>query len=244
MPKDKKVILVSGGSKGLGKGISESLLENGYTVVTFSRSKTDAIEEMEKLGDKCFYWSQVNAKNSKELKALVTDVYRKFRRIDGLVNNVGATLDALLPLTTDEQVADNIALNLQSVILLSRNVSRVMIRQQSGCIVNISSILGSRGFKGVSVYSATKSALDGFSSSLARELGAKNIRVNSIAPGFLATDMTHGMAEGRKAQIIRRTPLGRLGEIEDVVPSVLFLLSEESKFITGQTLTIDGGLTC
>lgn len=244
MPKNESVILLSGGSRGLGKGIAEALLQNGHTVVTFSRSKTSAIEEMETFGADHFHWRQVDAKNTDSLKLLVTDVYKKYGRIDGLVNNAGATLDALLPLTTDDQMVDNIALNLQSSIVLTRNVTRIMMRQQSGSIVNISSILGSRGFKGVSVYSATKSALDGFSRSLARELGVKNIRVNSVAPGFLATDMTHGMAEGKKSQITRRTPLGRLGEVEDVVPAVLFLLSKESKFITGQTLTIDGGLTC
>jgi 3-oxoacyl-[acyl-carrier protein] reductase len=119
-----------------------------------------------------------------------------------------------------------------------------MLRQQAGSIVNISSVLGVRGFKGVSVYGATKAALDGFSRGLARELGVKNIRVNSVAPGFLATDMTHGMAEARKDQITRRTPLGRLGGVEDVTGVIEFLLSDSARFITGQTIVVDGGLTC
>jgi 3-oxoacyl-[acyl-carrier protein] reductase len=119
-----------------------------------------------------------------------------------------------------------------------------MLQKCDGRIINISSILGIRGFKGASVYSASKSAIDGFTRSLARELGSKGIRVNSISPGFMYTDMTKNMSEEKKAQIIRRTPLGRLGEVGDILGLVRFLLSNESSFITGQTFVVDGGLTC
>ena len=239
-----KVVVISGGSRGLGQGIVTSLLESGHTVATFSRSKTDFINDMERTAGSRFYWEKADATDNAALKSFVQTVYEKFGRIDGLVNNAGATLDALLPLTTDQQIIDSISLNLQAGIILARNVSRVMMRQQSGSIINISSILGQRGFKGVSVYGATKAALDSFSRGLARELGIKHIRVNSVAPGFLVTDMTHDMAEDRKSQIIRRTPLGRLGEVADVVPTIEFLLDDGSRFITGQTFVIDGGLTC
>ncbi|AFJ62574.1 3-oxoacyl-[acyl-carrier protein] reductase [Bacillus velezensis YAU B9601-Y2] len=161
-----------------------------------------------------------------------------------MVNNAGLNLDQLLPLTNDEDIDRILNLNIGSVIKLTRNVSRVMLKQNSGSIVNISSIIGSRGFKGTSVYSASKAALDGLTRSLARELGSKGIRVNSLAPGFVDTDMTKNMPEKQKSQIIRRTPMGRLGETDDMTGLVRFLLSPESSFMTGQTIAIDGGLTC
>lgn len=241
---NEKVFIVSGGSRGLGKGISEQLMESGGKVATFSRSPSEFTETMMATASSNFYWKKLDVTDRKALKEFVHNVYKTHGRVDGLVNNAGATLDALLPITTDEDIDRTLDLNLKSVIELSRLVSRVMLRQQSGSIVNISSVLGVRGFKGVSVYGATKAALDGFSRALARELGAKNIRVNSVAPGFLATDMTHGMSDARRDQIIRRTPLGRLGEVPDVTGLVEFLLSDAARFITGQTIVVDGGLTC
>lgn len=240
----EKVFIVSGGSRGLGRGIAEQLLESGGKVATFSRSATEFTEAMMKAAPSSFYWQSLDVTDGAALKDFVGCVYKTFGRVDGLVNNAGATLDALLPITTDEEIERTLSLNLKSVLILTRLASRIMLRQQSGSIVNISSVLGVRGFKGVSVYGATKAALDGFSRSLARELGSKNIRVNSVAPGFLATDMTHGMSEARKDQITRRTPLGRLGEVSDVTGLVEFLLSDSARFVTGQTIVVDGGLTC
>lgn len=242
--KNRKVVLVSGGSRGLGQAICQRLLDSGYAVATFSRSKTDFIDtSLNRLGDR-FDWRAVDVRDTEALKDYVQATYQRFGSIDGLINNAGVTLDRLLPVTSSEEIQDNLFINLQSAITLTRLVSRVMLIQQRGDIVNISSILGTRGFKGVSVYSATKAALDGFSRSLARELGSRGIRVNSIAPGFLETDMTKGMAAARKQQIIRRTPLARLGKVEDVVGLVDFLVSPQAGFITGQTFVVDGGLTC
>jgi 3-oxoacyl-[acyl-carrier protein] reductase len=241
---DRKVVLVSGGSRGLGQAICQKFLDNGYTVATFSRSKTDFIDSaLDRAADR-FEWRAVDVCDARALKDYVWSVQKRFGSIDCLINNAGATLDRLLPVTSVREIQDNLFVNLQSAITLTRMVSRVMLTQQRGDIVNISSILGTRGFKGVSVYSATKSALDGFSRSLARELGPKGIRVNSIAPGFLETDMTKGMAAARKEQIVRRTPLARLGKVEDVVGLVDFLISPQAGFITGQTFVVDGGLTC
>jgi 3-oxoacyl-[acyl-carrier protein] reductase len=241
---ERKVIVVSGGSKGLGRALLEDFMRHGFSVATFSRSKTDFIDTALSSQADNFYWEQLDITDQDGVRLFVKNVQKHYGRIDGLVNNAGNTLDKVLPLTTDEDIEKTLLINLHATIGLTRQVSRSMLIQHSGSIVNISSILGQRGFTGVSVYSASKAALDGFSRSLARELGSKGIRVNAIAPGFLATDMTHGMAEARKQQIIRRTPLGRLGRVDDIVGLARFLLSDEAKFLTGQSIVVDGGLTC
>jgi len=241
---DKKVVIVSGGSRGLGKGIIEYLLAHEFAVATFSRSETEFIKNLDSVYADHVYWESMDASNNKQLKTFVFNVVKKYGRIDGLVNNAGAALEQVLPVTMENDIDHIIKLNVGSVLHLSRYASRVMLTQNSGSIINISSIVGLRGFKGTSVYGASKAALDGFTRGLARELGGKGIRINSIAPGFMDTEMTQNMKAGKKDQIIRRTPLGRLGKVEDVVGLVGFLLSEEARFITGQSLVVDGGLTC
>ncbi len=131
--------------------------------------------------------------------------------------------------------------NLRASLLLAKECSRSMLSQGSGNIINIASIIAERGFRGLSAYAATKAGMIGFTRSLARELGARNIRVNAIAPGYLETDMSNSLQEKQREQIVRRTPLGRLGKVEDVIPVIQFLLSPASQFITGQVITVDGG---
>jgi 3-oxoacyl-[acyl-carrier protein] reductase len=240
------VVVVSGGSRGVGQAIVASMLAEGCKVATFSRCRTPFIGQLiddPALRD-AFYWRALDATDHAAVKAFAQQVQMKFGRIDVLVNNAGANHDQLLALTQDEEIDTLLSLNLASVIKLSRQVSRVMLAQGGGNIINISSVIGTRGFKGTSVYSATKAALDGLSRSLARELGGRGIRVNSIAPGFLATDMTGHMPAAQKAQILRRTPLGRLGEAADVVGLIKYLISDDASFITGQTFVVDGGLSC
>ncbi|MCX8131436.1 MAG: SDR family oxidoreductase [Clostridia bacterium] len=241
-----RVVIVSGGSRGLGKAIVQSLLNHNFIVAAFSRSETDFIKQLKENEEHKdnFYWEPIDAKDYNSLKVFVSNLYKKYGGIAGLVNNAGASLEQLLPLTNEDNIDEILSLNLGSVINLTRYVSRVMLLKNEGVVINISSIVGLRGFKGTSVYGASKAALDGFTRSLARELGSKGIRINSIAPGFLDTDMTKEMTETKKAQIIRRTPLGRLGDVEDIVGVVRFLLSSEAKFITGHTFVVDGGLTC
>lgn len=245
MTKDA-VVLVSGGSRGLGQAIVASLLAEGCKVATFSRSRTPFIGQWadDLAWRDAFHWQALDATDHAGVKAFAQQVQMKFGRIDVLINNAGVNLDQVLALTQDEDIDCLLSLNLASVIKLSRQVSRVMLARGGGNIINISSVIGTRGFKGTSVYSATKAALDGFSRSLARELGPRGIRVNSIAPGFLATDMTGHMPAAQKAQILRRTPLGRLGEAADVVGLIKYLISDDASFITGQTFVVDGGLTC
>lgn len=239
---NSQVVLISGGSRGLGAAMARSLLADGAIVATFSRSETPFVTEMK--SNPNFRWSAVDATDAQALKNMVFGLYREFGRIDALVNNAGAALDQLLPVTTDEQISACLALNLESAIRLTRLVVRVMLPKGRGSVINLSSVLGMRGFRGTSVYAATKAGLDGFTRSLARELGARGIRVNAIAPGFIETDMTAHMPEAQRAMVLRRTPLGRLGQPEDIAAMVKFLISDQAAFVTGQTLVVDGGLTC
>jgi 3-oxoacyl-[acyl-carrier protein] reductase len=240
------VVVVSGGSKGLGRGIVEELTAAGHTVATFSRAPTPFTDERVAADPdrRRFLWEAVNATDRARLQRFVHDVKERYGRIDGLVNNAGIAIEGVLPLVREEDVRRVIATNLEASIHLAQLTSRLMLAQRSGSIINISSIVGMRGYAGLSVYSATKGALDAFSRSLARELGPRGIRVNSIAPGYLETELSGTLDEAQLGQIARRTPLGRLGNARDVAGAVAFLLSSAAQFITGTTLVVDGGITC
>ena len=161
----------------------------------------------------------------------------------GLVNNAGVARDGVLATLPSIEIRRMIDINLIGAIEMTRSVVQLMLRHGSaGRIISISSIIGSHGYNGLSPYSATKAGLDGFTRSLAREVGRRGITVNSVAPGYMETDMSSSLKAEHRQQIIRRTPLGRLGRIEDVVPVVQFLLSPQANFITGQVITIDGGI--
>ncbi len=239
-----RVVVVSGGSRGLGRAIVEDLIRAQYQVATFSRTRSEFIEAMQGQHPERFYWEQIDATDGDLLKGFVKAVYHRYRDIYGLVNNAGLNIDQLISMTTDEEIDRLLDVNLKASLILTRYVSRVMLKQKQGSIINISSIIGQRGFKGTTIYAATKAAMEGMTRAVARELGTKNIRVNSIAPGFLATEMTERLSEERRAQILRRTPLGRLGESTDISSLVLFLLGDGASFLTGQSITVDGGLTC
>ena len=204
---DMKVMIVSGGSKGLGKGIVEDLLKHNCTVATYSRSKTKFIDEMEK-GEfsNRFVWESVDGTDFEALSNFAVKIYKKYRRIDGLINNVGMAAEGILTLMNPANIDQLISLNLKSPIFLTQTCAKYMLPQKRGRIINISSIVGLRGHTGVSVYSSTKAALDGFTRSLARELGSRNICVNAIAPGYMDTEMGAMLGEEKRKQIIRRTP--------------------------------------
>ncbi|MCW3039967.1 MAG: 3-oxoacyl-ACP reductase, partial [Solirubrobacterales bacterium] len=164
--------------------------------------------------------------------------------IDVLINNAGVAREGVIGLFSDEDLDQVVDLNIKGTVYVTRAATRVMLVKRAGSIVNISSIVGLSGYRGLSVYAATKAALDGFTRSLARELGSRNITVNSVAPGYLRTEMSHGLDEAQMIQITRRTPLGRLGDPSDVARAILFLTDPANRFITGQVLVVDGGLTC
>ncbi|MCH2129713.1 MAG: SDR family oxidoreductase [Pirellulaceae bacterium] len=236
-------IIVSGGSRGLGAAIVQQLLESGHRVATFSRNKTatvEAWESDEQLAPR-FFFDQVDAQDLSAVRSYVANVQQRFGKIEALINNAAVASDYVFALQSDEQISQMLDVNLKACLVLSRECVRCMLLGDGGVIVNISSIVSLRGFSGLAVYSATKAALNGMTRALARELGERNIRVNTLAPGYLETEMSAGLAEEQRKQIIRRTPLGRLGQVEDVVPWVEFLISPEASFMTGQTITVDGG---
>ncbi len=238
-------VIVTGGSRGLGQAFVTDLLAHGYRVATLSRSKTPFIEEMlQKHPREQFMWEEIDATDIKKVSEYIDRVHQSYGKIYGLVNNAGVAVDGVLTMLKDDDIDKVMTLNLESVIKITRACIKKMLIAKEGCIINISSIIGIRGYSGLSVYSATKAGLDGFTRALARELGARNIRVNSIAPGYIETEMSSTLGAEQRGQIIRRTPLNRLGKVEDVAGLVRFLLSPEAKFMTGQLLVVDGGITC
>lgn len=244
MTENPSTILISGGSRGLGAAMVGDCLTRGHRVITFSRRESDALKALGENHGERLIWEALDATDTDAVTHFVKRMTGRFGRIDALVNNAAVSLEQLFPLTSPEAVETTLSINLKACMVLTQLVSRNMLAHSAGNIINIGSILGSRGYKGTAVYSATKAALEGFTRSLARELGSRGIRVNCIAPGFIATEMTEGLDPKQRRQIERRTPLGRLGEVEDVLGPLRFLLSPDATFFTGQIMVVDGGLTC
>jgi 3-oxoacyl-[acyl-carrier protein] reductase len=238
------VILISGGSRGLGLAIVMSLLDRGHKVATFSRKSGGGVEGLKDKYEKSFWFFEGDMSDAASLEAVVKRAEKDCGPIEALINNAGIAIDGVLATMQPVQIEQVISTNLTGTLLLTRLAVRQMIVRSYGSVINISSIIGLRGYAGLAAYSATKAGLDGMTRGLARELGSRNIRVNSIAPGYLDTEMTHGLGDAQRNQIVRRTPLGRLGKPEDVLGAVHFLLSPESDFMTGHVLVIDGGITC
>jgi 3-oxoacyl-[acyl-carrier protein] reductase len=243
---EPRVVIVTGGSRGLGAGIVRSFLASGERVATCSRSATDEVRAWEAdpaLADR-FLFVEADLADSASATAFVDAVTDRWGRIDVLVNNAGVARDGVLGLFSDDDVDTVIDLNLKGTIAVTRRaVRRMLARHEGGSIVNISSIVGLSGYRGLAVYSATKAALDGFTRAMARELGSRGITVNSVAPGYLKTEMSHGLDEEQLQQIVRRTPSGRLGDPEDIARVVQFLVDPVNSYLTGQVIVVDGGLT-
>lgn len=246
MNTESQTVIISGGSRGLGQGIVAGLLQAGHRVATFSRNCTPFIEECQQQDteQQSFLWKPVDGVDFERVRQFVRSVDQRFGGIDTLINNAGVGIDGILTTMRDEDVHRALELNLESAIHLTRACLKSMLRARSGCVINITSVNGIRGFSGVSVYSATKAGLDGLTRSLAREVGAMGIRVNAIASGYFESEMTRSLTDRQKAWIIRQTALRRLGEVDDLVGVVQFLMSPAARFLTGQTLVVDGGLTC
>lgn len=241
----RRVALITGGSKGLGAGLVEAFLASGYCVETCARSTTELVGRWEanpRVSDS-FHFTVADVSDPDDVSRLVKAASARWGGIDVLVNNAGVARQGVIGLFNDCDLDAVVDLNLKGTIHVTRAVTRTMLSRRSGAIINISSVVGLSGYRGLSVYGATKAALDGLTRSLARELGSRGITVNSVAPGYLRTEMSHGLGEHQLDQITRRTPLGRLGEPEDVARAVLFLADPGNRYITGQVLVVDGGLT-
>ncbi len=242
----RRTVVITGGSRGLGAGIVQSFLDSGDRVATCARSTTPEVERWQtdpSLGER-FLFVTADLADREDCELFIGDVLKRWGSIDVLVNNAGVARDGILALFSDDDVDTVIDLNLRGTIQITRLVVRRMLARGGGKIVNVSSIVGRSGYRGLAVYSATKAALDGMTRSLARELGSRGITVNSVAPGYLRTEMSHGLDNGQLEQIVRRTPVGRLGEPEDVARAVHFLTDPANDYITGHVLVLDGGLTC
>ncbi|WP_026867575.1 3-oxoacyl-[acyl-carrier-protein] reductase [Jeotgalicoccus marinus] len=240
-----KVALVTGASRGIGRAIALTLAEEGHTVVVnYSGSKDKAEEVVKEIEDKggkaTAYQCQVqNANEVKEMVKYITDTYSS---IDVVVNNAGITKDNLLMRMKEEEFDAVVDVNLKGAFNVIKSVSRPMIRQKSGRIINISSIVGSLGNAGQTNYVATKAAIDGMTKSTARELAAKNITVNAVAPGFIKSDMTDVLSDDIKDGMLQQIPLKHFGDTKDIADAVSFLASDRASYITGQVLHVNGGM--
>lgn len=245
MSVEPRVVVVTGGSRGLGAGIVKSYLATGDLVAACARSSTDEVEQWESdpdLRDR-FLFAPADLSSRADVDAFVAAVIRKWGRIDVLVNNAGVARDGVIGLADDDDIDVVVDLNVKGTLYMTRAVSRRMLARRSGSIVSISSVVGLNGYRGLAVYSATKAALDGMTRSLARELGSRGITVNGVAPGYLLTEMSHGLDERQLKQIVGRTPAGRLGTPADIARVVQFLTASDNDYLTGQVVVVDGGLT-
>ena len=251
-------VIVSGGSKGIGLAICCALAEAGYRVIAVSRNPSDGLTAAMQAvnssgrdsdgggGDRGGGRIEFRSCDLAELPSiapLVRSIRADFGPIYALINNAGMGTSGLLSNMRDVELQRLIQLNTVSPIVLSKYVVRSMMAQRDGRIVNMSSIVASTGYSGLSVYSATKASLIGFTRSLAREVGPLGITVNALAPGFIATEMTHDLSAAQRAQVERRSALQRLAEPIDIARSVIFLLGDGARNITGTTITLDAGNT-
>jgi 3-oxoacyl-[acyl-carrier protein] reductase len=237
----KKNVIVTGARRGLGLAICQRLAADGYKVLAVARSgspELNALSDSESVFFECF-----DLANTDKIHSWVGNLTKRHGRIYGLINNAAIGADGVLATMHDRDIAQSLLVNLESPVVLTKYVSRSMLLGGTGRIINISSIIGSTGFSGLSVYAATKAGLIGFTRSLSRELGKAGITVNCVAPGYMDTDMTKGIAPDKLLSIKRRSPSGKLATVESVAASVAFLLGEDGSMINGATLTVDAGST-
>ncbi len=239
-----KVIVVTGGSRGIGAGIARTCANEGAHVILTYASRPESAERVraELPQPNSHLALQMNIADPESVTHGFSQILEKYGRIDGLVNNAGITQDQLILRMKDEDFMNVLQTNLMGTFYCTKLATKVMIKQRQGSIVNISSVIAEMGNPGQTNYAASKGGVEAFSRSLAKEVASRKIRVNCIAPGFITTEMTSALSEDQKKAITDAIPLGDLGTAEDVAHAVTFLLSEESRYITGQVLHVNGGL--
>ena len=240
-----KVALITGATRGIGKQIALTLAEEGFDIAINYRRENDELknakEEIEKTGRKCLT-VQGDVSNFEDTEKFVKEVIEEYGKIDVLVNNAGITRDGLLMRMKKEDFDSVIDTNLAGTFNVTRNVISHMMKAKSGRIINVSSVVGVSGNAGQTNYSASKAGIIGFTKSLAKEVASRNILVNAVAPGFIETNMTDVLKDEQKENIAKTIPLKRMGTVKDVANVVKFLASEDSSYITGQVINIDGGM--
>ena len=242
---ENKVALITGATRGIGKEIALELAANGFDIAVNCRSIQDSLEEerkeIESYGVRCEF-VKADVANFEQCETMVKEAIEKFGKIDVLVNNAGITRDGLIMRMKKEDFEAVIDINLTGTFNVTRNVIPYMIKQKSGRIINLSSVVGVTGNAGQTNYSASKAGVIGFTKSLAKEVASRNILVNAVAPGFIDTDMTKVLSDSVKEGINAQIPLKRMGTPREVAKVVKFLASEDSSYVTGQVINIDGGM--
>ena len=241
-----KTVLITGGSRGIGKAVAIKFAEKGnQIIINYVSEKTDTEKlknELLEAGAKDVLLIKADVSNSEDVKNMVKESIEKFEKIDILVNNAGITKDNLLMRMSEEEFDKVIEVNLKGAFNCMKHVSRIMLKQKSGHIINMSSVSGVMGNAGQVNYCASKAGIIGMTKSLARELGSRGITVNAIAPGFIETEMTDVLPEDVKENLLASIPLKRMGQTKDIAETVAFLASDKAAYITGQTISVDGGM--
>jgi len=242
---DGKIALVTGASRGIGRAIALRLAEAGATVVVNYAGNVKAAQEVESMivdaGGKAML-IQADIANTEAVEDMVKNISKEYGKIDILVNNAGITRDSLLMRMKENDWDAVINTNLKGIYNSTKAVTRIMMKQRSGRIVNMASVVGLTGNAGQANYAAAKAGVIGFSKSMAKELASRGITVNIVAPGFIETDMTAVLPDQVKEELVSRIPLAKLGNANNVASAVMFLVSDEASYITGQTLNVDGGM--
>ncbi len=241
MSLEGKVALVTGASRGIGKAIAELLVERGATVIGTATSENGAQSIDAYLGDKGKGLA-LNVTDPASIEAVLKNIGDEFGSVDILVNNAGITRDNLLMRMKDDEWTDILDTNLTSIFRMSKAVLRGMMKKRHGRIINIGSVVGTMGNAGQANYAAAKAGVIGFTKSMAREVASRGVTVNTVAPGFIETDMTKALNDDQRAATLAQVPAGRLGDPREIASAVVFLASEEAGYMTGETLHVNGGM--
>lgn len=240
-----KVAFITGATRGIGRAIALELAKEGYNIALNYRTENEALENLKKeisgIGVEC-YPVQGDVSKAEDSERMTKEIIEYFEQIDVLVNNAGITKDKLIQRMKEEEFTDVINVNLVGTFNITKNVIKYMTKKRYGKIINISSVVGISGNAGQSNYAASKAGIIGFTKSIAKELASRNITANAVAPGFIQTDMTNVLKDEVKEAIEGTIPLKRLGTAEDVAKVVKFLASDDSNYITGQVINVDGGM--
>lgn len=238
-----KNIIVTGGSRGIGAGLVKYLASQGARVAfTYSSNEAAANDLLKSLSGQGHVCVQLNTNDETSVEACMQKCIKDFGTLHGLVNNAGITKDQLVLRMKTEDFDQVIQTNLRGTFLCTRAVMKAMMKAKTGSIVNITSVIGHSGNGGQSNYAASKAGIEAMAKSIAQEMGSRGIRVNCVAPGFIQTDMTEVLTEAQKNAILQKIPLQKFGDVQDVAAAVAFLLGDESNYMTGQTLHVNGGM--